>query len=262
MIPMEDMTPQEQWEHLQRRRRMRIALIILGIILLAVLIVASLRIQDVQFEGNSHYTSAEMENLIFPDGWDRNPVALWLREKRGQSPRIAFVDRYTVHFTGLQSVEIIVYEKEIVGYLDIMDTHMYFDRDGYVVESTAQLIENVPQITGISTERVALNEKLPIKDESILHEVLNISQFLQVTSIRWKGAETPLMSLVETVDIDESGHATCRMGEISVYLGDAKNMEEKLLTMADILPELEGREGTLYLDNFSPTDDNPSYVFR
>lgn len=262
MTPIDEMTPQEQWELLQRRRRMRIALIILGILLLLALVAASLQIQEVHIEGNSHYTTAELETMIFPDAWDRNPFVFYVREKQGKSPRIAFVDRYTVEFTGLQSVDIIVYEKEIVGYLDVMETHMYFDRDGYVVESTAQLIDNVPQFTGLPTDHVALNEELPIKDASILHEVLNISQFLQVSSITWNGTETPLMSLVETVYIDEDGHATCRLGTLEVYLGDGKNMEEKLLTMADILPNLYGMYGTLYLDSFSPSDNNPSYVFQ
>ena len=51
-------------------------------------------------------------------------------------------------------------------------------------------------------------------------------------------------------------------GELAVYQGESENMEGKLYAMEDILPELEGRKGTLYLDSYQSGAARPNYVFK
>ena len=41
----------------------------------------------------------------------------------------------------------------------------YFDKDGFVVETSTRVIENVPKIDGISCEEVVLFEKLIVPAE-------------------------------------------------------------------------------------------------
>ena len=48
----------------------------------------------------------------------------------------------------------------------------------------------------------------------------------------------------------------------TVQLGTGENMQEKLFLMADMLPELAGREGTLYLDNYREGSGGSGYIFK
>ena len=46
-------------------------------------------------------------------------------------------------------MEIIIYEKSIVGYVSYMSSYMYFDKDGIVVESSSSQLDGVPWVTGL-----------------------------------------------------------------------------------------------------------------
>ena len=43
-------------------------------------------------------------------------------------------------------MNVTIYEKAVVGYINYMGCNMYFDKDGIVVESSSKLYSGVPQI--------------------------------------------------------------------------------------------------------------------
>ncbi len=249
---------EEVLREIRKRRRTRILLAAAVLLLLLFLFAASLRIRTVTIEGNEWYTSEELEEMIFPDEWSRNPIVFLLSEKK----ELPFIEKYTASLTGLDSAEILVYEKEIIGCVARMGSYLYFDSDGYIVESSFAKMDNVPEVTGFSTDYIVLGERLPMEEENVFQEVLNVTQYLQTHSIDWEGEERLLVSLVDTIRLDSGGGVTCVFGEIGVYLGGYEDMEEKLLEMTDILPELAGRKGTLYLDTYDETSENTTYVFK
>ena len=221
-----------------------------------------LRIDTVTVEGSRHYSAAEFENMLFPEYWDRNPLVFLFRENTGGSIRVPFVERYTVEMEGLSKVHIIVYEKEIAGYVEHNGLYIYFDQDGMAVESSVEMMEDVPKVLGLSGGRIQLGYRLPVSRESIFQAVLSVSQFLQSHSIVWGETEAPLVKLVDAVYVDESANTTCILEDLQIYLGGTRNLEEKLLIMSDMLPKLYGRGGTVYLDNYSESQSGTSYVFK
>ncbi len=52
------------------------------------------------------------------------------------------------------------------------------------------------------------------------------------------------------------------MGEIEVILGSNEGLNGKIAELGDMLPQLEGKSGTLYLDNYDETRTNPMYTFK
>lgn len=246
----------------RRRRRRRIVGLAAGVILLLMIVLLSLRFQSVTIEGTDRYTAEEVESMIFDDIWSRNPVIFFFRERFGVHKTIPFVDKYKVILTGLRSAEIILYEKKIVGYVNRMGCYMYFDQNGYVVESSQEPMENVPGVVGLSTSYIILGEKLPVEDQDLFQEILSISQFLQSNTVKWRGKEQLLVNLIETIDLDKSKCVTLSVDRVHVYLGNHIDMEEKLQEMSSILPNLSGKSGTLYLDTYRSTVSNPSYVFK
>jgi len=252
--------PPKETKRLSRKGKL-LLLILLVVLLLAALLL-SLRVQTVQVTGNRFYTQEQIEELLFPKGMERNPLKIWLDQRLGRKKTIPFVEKYVISLSGLKDVEVTVYEKSMVGYVEFMGSYLYFDKDGMVVESSREKYGAIPQVAGLNVEYVVLNEPLPVKDPVIFKELLQISQYLASREVDWNGETRFLSELIERIYFDSTGNITCYLDEIGIFLGDGASLEGKLQEMGDIIPELSGQRGTLYLDSYDETVSEPSYIFR
>ena len=68
----------------------------------------------------------------------------------------------------------------MLGYIYIpgINENAYFDKDGFVVETSSDTVPGVPCIDGISCDKVVLYEKLPIK-QTMLEDILELTQGLK-----------------------------------------------------------------------------------
>ncbi len=242
-----------------RIRKFLILVLVMGVLTVAG---ASLQVDKVEFEGNVHYTDAELEALLLPEGEMRNPVYFLLMALLRQTPEIPFVQGFRAMPTGLTSLRIRIYEKNLAGLTEVGDTCQYFDYNGKIVERSDVRLEDIPVFSGVCDKVLEPGEALPLENASVLEEIVSVSQFLTSQSTDWGQTKADLIGLVDEVSLDERGNVTVLMGDLSVYLGGNKYMEEKLLIMKDILPQLFGRSGTLYLDNYDPNAESPGYVFK
>ena len=114
---------------------------------LIVVILLNISIKTVVVTGNAWYTSEEIENLIFKDNISRNTINCLINNIRKKKIEIPFVQDYSITIVNPFKAEVIVYEKSIVAYVSYMSAHMYFDKDGVVVESSDKILEEVPMVT-------------------------------------------------------------------------------------------------------------------
>lgn len=212
-----------------------------------------IRITKVQFSGNTRYTSEQLESIIFRGSFSKNTLYAWIQSMVGRKIKIPFVQDYTVEITGPGSAEVIIYEKSMVGCISYMDSYMYFDKDGIVVESANRILEGIPVVEGLDFSNIVLYEALPVENKEVFHEILNLTQVLTGYNIS-----------VERIKILPGGKALLYVDEIEVDLGDNKDINGKLGELKDILPELQrrGEAGTLYLDSYDRNKDKSSYYFK
>ena len=161
------------------------------------------------------------------------------------------MEDYKLVLKGLTRAELIVYEKSVVGYVSYMSSYMYFDKDGIIVESSSQKLPGVPWINGLKFGHIVLYQKLPVESEWIFQEILNLTQILSIYELS-----------VDKIQYNTLGEATLYMGDIEVILGSNDGLNGKIAELGDMLPQLEGRSGTLYLDNYDETKTNPMYTFK
>lgn len=221
------------------------------LILFVIILLVFVNIQEITVTGNERYTDEQMIEILFPDKASRNTILCYLRDHLKEHRQIPFVEDYELVFTGSGSVEVIVYEKSIVGYVSYMSSYMYFDKDGIIVESANSRLEGIPLITGLKFGHIVLYQKLPVESEDIFQEILNLTQILSVYEIN-----------VDKIQYNSFGDATLYMGEIEVILGGNEELNGKVAELNDILPRLEGRSGTLYLDTYSEANTNAMYAFK
>ena len=236
------------------RRRKRKDIPIFGFLLfflLLILLLISTRVNKITFLGNRQYSNKELEKLIFSEDLDYNSAYAFVKDKWKPHKTLPFVDRYELHWKNPFSLDIIVYEKNIVGYVEYMSGNLYFDGDGIVVESTKKKLPGIPKITGLKFSKVSLYKTLPVEDKAVFRDILNLSASLKAENLE-----------CDHIDYDVMSNATLYMGDIKVLLGNNEDMEQKLSSLKDILPALSGRKGTLDLTKYRGRKEKEAYVFR
>lgn len=213
----------------------------------ALVVVSVFRVQNVSVEGNVHYTSEEIEAMVLTDRLSYNSLYLSLKYRNKEIRDIPFIETMSVRVDSPDSITIRVYEKSVAGYVEYMGRYMYFDRDGIVVESSETRTEGIPQVTGIRFDHVVLYEALPVKNTDIFQEILSITQMLSKHQIT-----------TDKIYFNESNEITLYFDNIRARLGK-DNLEEKVMRLEQILPNLSGESGVLDLQNYSEDRKNVTF---
>ena len=211
------------------------------IVLLFLVLLCSIRLTHVTVKGNSRYTAQEVEDMVFPRFMDRNTVYCFIADRFLSHKRLPFVQDYDIQITGPFSCDLVIYEKNVVGYVRFMSSYMYFDKDGVIVESSEERLSGVPEVAGLRFGHIVLDQKLPVSDDGLFNEIMNIAQQLDYYGIACDRLQ---------FDADRNIVLVLSGGAIDVKLGNEKDIDPKLSVLNDMLPKLEGLSGTLDLSNY------------
>lgn len=242
-------------EERRRRKRRKVQLYIfltvaLIIALAAYIVIEVFTVENVEVEGNEWYSAGQIEEMVLNDEYSWNSLYVTLKYRLIDIGEVPFVDAMEVSLDDPHTVRIKVYEKGILGYLyiPILGQNAYFDKDGFVVETSTNIIPGVPKVTGVSCSEVFLYEKLPLEDESILRLLLNLTQTLKKYELE-----------PEEIAFDEKEGAIVYYGNIRVIVGEEEYLSQKIIRLSQILPKLDGMKGTLHLENW--TEETTDIVF-
>lgn len=198
---------------------------------------ATYTVKTVYVEGNVHYSEEEIKEIVMDGLLGDNSLYLSFKYKNRGVENIPFVDVMDVKVLAPDTIRIVVYEKILTGYIKHMDTYLYFDKDGYVVENSGVRTAGVPQITGLRFDHVVVGEQLPVKDENVFNSILNVTKLLRKYELA-----------AEKIHFNDAGEVTIYFGQVRVALGsDSGALEDKLMLLPELLPTLEGKAGTLQM---------------
>ena len=221
--------------------------------ILAMILIAVMKrhtVETVYVEGNQHYSQEEIKGFVMQGPLGDNSLYLSLKYRNKGIENIPFVDVMDVDILSPDTIKIIVYEKALAGYVQYMDTYMYFDKDGYVVECSDVKTEGIPQITGLTFDYMVLEEKLPVEDEAVFVSVMNLTKLLDKYELE-----------ADNIFFHSSGEITIYFGEIKAALGDdSSQLENKMMLLPQFLSKLEGKKGTLRMENL--TQDRTDVSFQ
>ena len=234
-------------ERRKKKKRKNFLQVILGILIvlaLAVLIIFTVfKVKNVEVEGNKLYDAKVIEKAVLNDEYSWNSLYVDLKYRFVDIGEVPFVDTMEVSLDNPHTVHIKVYEKGMLGYLYInsIGQNAYFDKDGFVVETSTEVIDGVPKITGISCEEVVLYEKLQLENSDILRDLLNLTQTLKKYNL-----------LPDEIQYDSNMEPVLYYGTIQVKIGSEDNLSQKVVRLSIILPQLDGLSGTLHLETWTP----------
>ena len=242
-------------EERRRRKRRKIQLYILLILTLvfalaAYIVIEVFTVENVVVEGNEWYSAGQIEEMVLNDEYSWNSLYVTLKYRLMDIGEVPFVDDMEVSLDSPHTLRIKVYEKGILGYLyiPVLGQNAYFDKDGFVIETSTNIIPDTPKVTGLSCSEVVLYEKLPLEDESVLRLLLNLTQTLKKYELE-----------PDEIAFKEKEGAIVYYDDIRVIVGDEEHLSQKIIRLSHIWPKLDGMRGTLHLENW--TEETTDIVF-
>lgn len=239
----------------EKRHSFKIPLLIFIFILIAVLgagfyIMKTYTIKTVYVEGNLHYTQEEIQDIVMEGPLGNNSLYLSIKYKNKGVENIPFVDVMDVSILAPDTIRISVYEKALAGYVNYLDTYMYFDKDGYVVECSDVLTVGVPQVTGLTFDHIVLGEILPVEEKEIFNSIMDITNLLNKYELA-----------ADKIFFHSSKEITIYFGDVKAALGsNSSNLEEKIMRLPQFLSKISEQKGVLRMENYS--DDNTDVTFE
>ncbi|WP_035777682.1 cell division protein FtsQ/DivIB [Butyrivibrio sp. AE3004] len=205
-------------------------------------------ITNVYVDGNIHYTDEEIMNMVMTDKLDKNSLYLSMKYRNKEITGIPFIEKMDVEIMAPDTVRINVYEKAIAGYVKYLDRYIYFDRDGIVVETSTEPSDDVPLVLGLNFEYIVLHEKLPVENENVFSEILDITQLLRKYDLN-----------ADKIFFDSDYHLYVYFENVEVSLGTNDNIDEKVIQLQYILPNLQGKTGILEMSEYDANTQNITF---
>ena len=206
------------------------------------------RITSVMVEGNIHYSTDQITDMVMNSDFSNNSVFLSMQYHNKSITDVPFVERIDVSVVDRQTVKITVYEKALAGYVQYLGSYMYFDKDGIVVESSNVLTPGIPEVSGLKFNHVVLHEALPIENEEIFQEILNITNLLNKHGLS-----------ATKIQFDSLYDVSLHFGKVRVIMGEDADMDQIIMHLTGILPHLEGKSGVLHMENFSESNKDITF---
>lgn len=229
----------------RRARKKKLLLVVLLLLFLAAILIligiTGFQLKEVQVSGNELYTDQQIKDSVLSDEYSWNTLYVVLKYRLFQTEEIPFIDEMEIKLLSPNALQIKVYEKAIVGYIEANNQNVYFDKDGFVVEISKRQIARVPKVDGIECRKVVVYEKLNLGDEQALSILLTFSQQLAKYEL-----------VPKTIAFHEDRSLTADFGKVRAELGDDEYLVEKVMRLDAIMPKLSGKKGKLHLENWTP----------
>lgn len=254
-IPYEEERKRRQ----KREKRFRILKSILKILLLFAIIVGILlflfispvfNIKNINVQGNNKINTEEIESLS-KINMNENIFRFSSRQIEENVKENAYIDTVEVKRKIPNTVKIIVIEREAKYQLEYGNAFVYIDGNGNILEISNENA-NLPIIRGYSTaqENIQVGNKLVDED---CNKLLTIEKFLRVAKTN------EIYDIMTYIDISNAKDYKFELpskGKVA-YLGDDTNINDKILTLKEILTREEGKNGQIFIN-----DSNKMPYFR
>ncbi len=208
----------------------------------------SYKLQEVKVSECEYADEELIAAIVKDEAFADNTLALVLGYKLKPVDGIQFVDKMEIDYLSKNSVSVTVYEKALAGCVEYMNSYIYFDKDGIVLESSSEMVAGVPFIKGLEFDSWEVGKKLPIQDERKFKAILNVTQLIEKYQLDIDGIKfTASNELVLTHD------------KITIELGEGEYLEMQMMNLGSILEGLEGKEGTLNMKDFDSENATASF---
>lgn len=221
-----------------------IALVLAVVVIACVLFSPLFAVKEIQVEGASQFTTAELcEKIGLSKGDNLFLFSKGRAEKTlEESPYIASA-KLSAKLPNTMKIKL--KERKTRGYVPYMGAYLYIDEQGRVLEVADSCRDALPLVKGLKFDSFTDGEILPVENTEALDVVLQISQLME---------KYELLDLVVEIDVSDPKDIYAYVNQVQIHLGDMTNGDMKIQYMEQIVKKIpEEDRGILDLSAL----DNP-----
>lgn len=225
-----------------------IAVVAIAVIAAAVSFVIKhvFKVKEINITGSERYSYDELYKYIFADRNADNTILFKYTSKKAGAPDIPFIAKTDISVKWPDTINITVYDKSLVGYVVYKGTNMYFDKDGVVADSSSEVFEDIPMVTGLEFKSIVLNSKLEVDDPEIFTTISDIKQYISKYKLK-----------IDALNIEEDGTLSVDIGDVKALLGDNDSlMPDKIYELSCMADSIKELKGVLHLEKYDGNSQN------
>lgn len=140
------------------------------------------------------------------------------------------------------TVEIEINERVTTFMIQYTDSYVYINNQGYMLEISTDKA-NVPIIVGFTTDlnNIKVGNRLDIKDLEKMNMIIRLYETAK---------NVELEEYITKIDISDTKEYKIYMDELgkTILLGDASDLNSKMLELKEILHKTQGKNGIVFLN--------------
>lgn len=241
--------PKKKQEKKNRKTFTLILVLLLFICGLVFLLFSTLfKIQKIEIKNNSRVSKEEIEELGNFDSYRNIFWAndLTVSKDLKQNP---YIEDVSIHKRFPNTIVVEVKERIPRYMLQIADSYAYINNQGYLLEISTENI-GLPIILGFKTDlsNAKAGQRLDVEDLKRMDTIIKIVETAAVHNID---------GLITKIDISDEKNYTLILeteGK-TVYLGEANDLNTRMIYLSGILSREKGISGEIFLDMNLNTED-------
>lgn len=204
------------------------------------------RVTKITVEGNTFFSEEVVASEVCSTFLDKNTITAYIKNHLGFTADLPYVREYEISYPGISQIHIKLYEKAVIAGINYMNQYIYFDKDGVVLRSTKEKIEDIPLFETKSMTTFTLYDKVEMEDEEMLKQIMNLANLFHHYEIAW-----------DKVVFDEDNAAHLQAGKIRVNLGKKESYDEEISALSSVLATAreENLSGTIDMTNYHVKGD-------
>ena len=228
----------------KRKNKLRkfiiLLLIIIGMTIFA-MITPIFNIAEIKVEGNS---KLDKETIISLSGL-KTGENIFKNIKSKVETNIkenSYIKEVTMKRTLPGTVELKIEEREIAYQIELIDGYIYIDNQGYILENNSKKTK-VPVLQGMTTSQDELlnSKRLNTEDLNKLNTIIKIMNSARSIEID---------NIITTINAEDTNEYILYLKSEKkyIYLGNASNLNNKMLYVQTILEEEKGNSGIMFIN--------------
>ena len=162
----------------------------------------------------------------------------------------AYVEDVKVSRKFPNTVKITIKERTHRYMLQVADSYVYINNQGYMLDISVNRIEGIPIILGFKTDlsNAQPGNRLDLEDLKQMDQIIKIVETANINDIG---------SYITKIDVsDDRNYILVLEGERkTVYLGDCSNLNTRMLYLSGILTQTKNLAGEIFLNMDLNTED-------
>lgn len=239
---LKNLSPKELRKRKMRRIAIKYSFVFVLFIFAIILFLLSpvFYIKNIEVEGNSKISSEQIKALLQIDSTtnifeeSNNKVNEKLKENK-------YIEKANISRVLPSTLKVNVIEREVEYLLEYANSYAYTDKNGNILEISANPVDGKVKILGYSTKKLNEHDKL---EESDIKKLNNVSIILQ------SAEQFEIKDKITSINIsDENDYQIYIESEKKiVHLGDTTNMDTKMIYIKAILEKEKGNDGEIFVN--------------